>query len=272
MADEAAGGRARFWAIIVGLVVLVLLAAAVGLLAASGKLPWFGHGEPARSEAPLAQSAERPKISDRIVQDESSPPAAQPQPQPQSAPPAQALQVAQRAILYEEDPAAGQQGQVLIGTVAWRTETVMPGNGLPPDLAVRAEVQVPDRRMSTTLTLRRNVDAALPASHTIELMFSTPADFPFGGVAKVPGILAKRGEGQRGAPLAGLAVDVTAGFFIVGLSAIEADVQRNLQLLKERAWLDIPLVYKNGRRAILSIEKGIPGDRVFNEAFAAWGQ
>ena len=180
--------------------------------------------------------------------------------------------MAQRAILYEEDPAAGQQGQVLIGTVAWRTETVMPGNGLPPDLAIRAEVQVPDRRMSATLTLRRNVDAALPASHTIELMFTTPPDFPFGGVAKVPGILAKRGEGQRGAPLAGLAVDVTAGFFIVGLSAIEADVQRNLQLLKERAWLDIPLVYKNGRRAILSVEKGIPGDRVFSEAFAAWGQ
>ena len=59
---------------------------------------------------------------------------------------------------------------------------------------------------------------------------------------------------------------------IVGLSAIEADVQRNLQLLKERAWLDIPLVYKNGRRGILSIEKGVPGDKVFEDAFAAWGQ
>jgi hypothetical protein len=59
---------------------------------------------------------------------------------------------------------------------------------------------------------------------------------------------------------------------IVGLSAIEADVQRNLQLLKERAWLDIPLVYKNGRRAILSIEKGVPGDKVFEDAFTAWGQ
>ncbi|ALK10835.1 hypothetical protein [Blastochloris viridis] len=276
MADEAAGGRARFWAIVVGLVVLVLVAAAIGLLAASGRLPLFGNGAPPRPAAQTSQPAERPKISDRITQDEprSQAPQSQAQPAPQSSqqPPAEGLQVAQRAILYEEDPAAGQQGQVLIGTVAWRTETVTPGAGLPPDLAIRAEVQVPDRRMSASVTLRRNVDTALPASHTIELLFTTPADFPFGGVAKVPGILAKRGEGQRGAPLAGLAVDVTAGFFIVGLSAIEADVQRNLQLLKERAWLDIPLVYKNGRRAILSIEKGIPGDRVFADVFAAWGQ
>jgi hypothetical protein len=148
----------------------------------------------------------------------------------------------------------------------------MSGPGLPPDVAIRADVLVPERRLAAALTIRRNVDTALPASHTIELLFTTPPDFPFGGVSKVPGILAKRSEGQRGAPLAGLAVDVTPGFFIVGLSAIEADVQRNLQLLKERAWLDIPLVYKNGRRAILSIEKGVPGDKVFEDAFTAWGQ
>ena len=235
----------------------------------------LGDGERPRAAAPL-QPAERPKITDRVTQDAPRAPASQPSaqtpPQQPAQPSAQALQVAQRAILYEEDPAAGRQGQVLIGTVAWRTETVMPGPGLPPDVAIRADVQVPERRLAAALTIRRNVDSALPASHTIELMFTTPPDFPFGGVSKVPGILAKRSEGQRGAPLAGLAVDVTPGFFIVGLSAIEADVQRNLQLLKERAWLDIPLVYKNGRRAILSIEKGVPGDKVFEDAFAAWGQ
>ena len=49
-------------------------------------------------------------------------------------------------------------------------------------------------------------------------------------------------------------------------------MQRNLQLLKERSWFDIPLVYNNGRRAILAIEKGTPGERAFKEAFAAWGE
>ena len=49
-------------------------------------------------------------------------------------------------------------------------------------------------------------------------------------------------------------------------------MQRNLPLLKERAWFDIPIVYNNGRRAILALEKGTPGERAFEEAFKAWGQ
>ena len=76
----------------------------------------------------------------------------------------------------------------------------------------------------------------------------------------------------RGAPLAGLAVKVTSGFFLVGLSAVEGDMQRNLQLLKERPWFDIPIVYNNNRRAILAMEKGTPGEKAFNEAFASWRQ
>ena len=65
---------------------------------------------------------------------------------------------------------------------------------------------------------------------------------------------------------------MTNGFFLIGLSAVEADQQRNIQLLKERAWFDIPMVYNNNRRAILAIEKGTPGERAFAEAFAAWKQ
>ena len=55
-------------------------------------------------------------------------------------------------------------------------------------------------------------------------------------------------------------------------SAVEADVQRNIQLLKERGWFDIPVVYNNNRRAIIAVEKGTPGERVFDDAFRAWGQ
>ena len=73
-------------------------------------------------------------------------------------------------------------------------------------------------------------------------------------------------------PLAGLAVKVTTGFFLFGLSAVETDVQRNIQLLNEGRWFDIPIVYNNNRRAILAVEKGTPGERVFAEAFSAWRQ
>ena len=73
-------------------------------------------------------------------------------------------------------------------------------------------------------------------------------------------------------PLAGLAVKVTPGFYLIGLSNLEADKERNLQLLKERGWFDIPVVYNNNRRAILAMEKGSPGERAFADAFEAWKQ
>jgi len=103
-------------------------------------------------------------------------------------------------------------------------------------------------------------------------MFKLPADFPLGGISNVPGILMKQAEQTRGTPLAGLAVKVTPGFYLIGLSNADTDKDRNLQLLKERNWFDIPVVYNNNRRAIIAVEKGIPGDNVFAEAFKAWNQ
>jgi hypothetical protein len=66
------------------------------------------------------------------------------------------------------------------------------------------------------------------------------------------------GGETRGAPLSGLAVKVTSGFFLLGLLSVESEKERNIQLLKERAWFDIPVVYNNGRRAIVAVEKGRP--------------
>ena len=179
--------------------------------------------------------------------------------------------VAQRAVLYEADP-NDPQGKRFPGSVVWRTETVSPGPGLAPELVVRADISIPERHMNVTWSLRRNTDKALPASHTIEVMFNLPPDFPGGGIANVPGILMKDSEEVRGMPLAGLAVKVTNGFFLIGLNAAEDDMQRNLQLLKERGWFDVLIVYNNNSRAILTMEKGPPGDRAFAEAFKAWGQ
>ncbi len=218
------------------------------------------------NQAPKEAGPARPKITDRVGQPSGQSDTA---PAGQSAGPVAA--VAQRVVLYEEDP-ADAQGKRYVGSAIWRTETVTPGPGAAPDLAVRADLEIPERRITMTFSLRRNTDQALPASHTIEITFNLPADFPFGGIANVPGILMKQAEQTRGAPLAGLAVKVTSGFFLVGLSAVEADMQRNLQLLKERSWFDIPIVYNNGRRAILAIEKGTPGERAFEDVFKAWGQ
>jgi hypothetical protein len=209
------------------------------------------------TQAPREAAPAQPKITDRV---------GQPSPQPSAG-----LPVAQRVVLYEEDP-QDAQGKRYVGTVLWRTEMKAGAPGRPPELAVRGDIEVPERNMTVTWSLRRNSDQSLPASHTIEIMFNLPPDSSTGGVQNVPGVLMKQAEQTRGVPLAGLAVKVTPGFFLIGLSALEADMQRNIQLLKDRSWFDIPVVYNNNRRAILAMEKGTPGEKVFNEAFAAWRQ
>jgi hypothetical protein len=213
---------------------------------------------PVRETAP----ATRPKIADRIG------PGAQSDTRTQPGQPV--APVAQRVVLYEEDT-SDPNGKRYVGSAIWKTENVSPGPGLAPELAVKADIEVPERRLTATFSIRRNTDQALPASHTIEVTFALPADFQPGGIQNVPGVLMKQAEATRGVPLAGLAVKVTTGFFLIGLSAVDGDVQRNIQLLKERAWFDIPVVYNNGRRAILAIEKGTPGERAFEDAFRAWG-
>ena len=134
-------------------------------------------------------------------------------------------------MLYDEDP-NDPKGKRYVGSALWRTETVSPGPGLAPELAIRADVEIPERHMRMTWSLRRNTDKALPASHTIEIMFTLPADFSDGGIGNVPGVLMKQDEQARGVPLAGLAVKVTNGYFLIGLSAVDVDVQRNIQLLE----------------------------------------
>jgi hypothetical protein len=203
--------------------------------------------------APLA----KPKISDRVGQPSSS--------SEQVAP------VAQRVVLYDEDP-SDPKGKQFVGSVVWRTEPIKATGSQKPDLAVRADIEIPDRKFKMTMSFRRNTDSSLPASHTAELTFILPPDFAGGGVGNVPGILMKSNEQARGTPLAGLAVKVTEGFFLVGLSNVDSDRARNVQLLKERSWFDVPLVYSNQRRAIIAIEKGPPGERAFNDAFATWGE
>jgi len=173
------------------------------------------------------------------------------------------------AVLYEEDPADAQARKRYVGSVIWKTETVSSAPGQPPELAIRAQLEIPERRINMTMSLRRNTDKSMPASHMIEIKFTLPADFPVSGISDVQRIVMSQADQKRGAPLAGLAVKVNSAFFLVGLSAIDTDTQRNLQLLKERPWLGIQIAYSK-RHALLVIEKDAPGARAFQEAFTAW--
>ena len=269
--DEVYARPGRSWGRVVKIILLLLVLA--GLAGAgywqrgaiSEMVASLRKSAPTLAPAPKptqpAAPTTRPKIADRVGSDNGT--------ANKAATPAAA--VAQKVVLYEEDT-SDPKGKRYVGSAIWRTETVSPGAGLPPEVAVRADVEIPERHMRMTFSMRRNTDKALPASHTIEIIFTLPSDFDQGGIGNIPGVLMKAEEQARGVPLAGLAVKVTNGYFLIGLSAVDVDTQRNIKLMKEQDWLDIPVVYTNGKRAILAIEKGTPGNRVFEEAFRAWGE
>lgn len=175
----------------------------------------------------------------------------------------------ERVVLYDEDP-NDPKGRQYVGTVVWRTEQIKASGSQKGGPALRGYVEIPERNLKLTLTLSQNTDPALPASHIVELTFIVPPDFVEGGIVNVPGILMKTSEQARGVPLSGIAVKVVEHYFMIGLSNVTADRARNIELLKERAWFDIPLVYKNQRRAILAIAKGTSGEQAFASAMSSW--
>jgi SAM domain (Sterile alpha motif) len=173
------------------------------------------------------------------------------------------------ASLIEADP-SDPKGKRYAGSVIWRTETLSASPGLAPELAVRADIEIPERRMTMILSMRRNTDKTLPATHTIEMTFNLPADFSGGSIANVAAVVMKQSEEARGNKLVTRVAKVTNGYFLIGLSAVDADAQRDTQLLKDRPWFDIGIAYASGNYAILALEKGEAGNRAFAQAFAAW--
>lgn len=210
-------------------------------------------GDSASGNAPPPPAATADPIADAIV----------------SAPEASGnALVGQSALLYEEplDAATAAAGVTAIDAVVTWSLTENGSSG--PEIT--ANIDVPDRGMKIRLVIRRNTDPTLPASHLVETVINTPPDFPGKGIRSVPRIVLKTSEDERGLPLVGAAAKVADGFFWIALSASAADVVQNLKLLQERSWMDLPLVYETGQRAILTFEKGTPGERVFEKAFAAW--
>jgi len=177
--------------------------------------------------------------------------------------------VGQKAIFYEERTST-QQGTAEPGSIVWSMVQESPGGDLPPEPAIRAEATIPGKNIQLRMTIRRNTDQTLPASHIIEMIFLTPQGFDGGGVDNILRIAMKSSEQDAGSPLIGIPAKIADGFFLVALNDTKADEDANLTLLRGQDWIDVPVVYKTGRRALLTMEKGIPGEKVFDEALKAW--
>lgn len=216
---------------------------------------------PAAGTAPPAAGATPPAAG-------ATPPAAGTTP-PAPATAEATVPVGQKAIFYEERTST-QQGTAEPGSIVWSLVQESPGGDLPPEPAIRAEATIPGKNIQLRMTIRRNTDQTLPASHIIEMIFLTPEGFDGGGVDNILRIAMKSSEQDAGSPLIGIPAKIADGFFLVALNDTKADEDANLTLLRGQDWIDVPVVYKTGRRALLTMEKGIPGEKVFDEALKAW--
>jgi hypothetical protein len=179
------------------------------------------------------------------------------------------LAVAQKAIFYEERTSAAE-GSAEPGSTIWSLVQESPGGNLPPEPAIRAEASIPGKDVKLRMTIKRNADQTLPASHIIEMIFLTPDGFAGGGIENILRVAMKGSEQEAGNPLIGIPAKIADGFFLVALNDTKAEIDANLTLLRRQSWIDVPIVYKTGRRALFTMEKGVPGDKVFDEALKAW--
>ncbi|ACL62318.1 hypothetical protein [Methylobacterium nodulans] len=253
-------------------IVAGVLAAVIGAIAFTA---WSLRDTPATLQSKISENAaERPpesqdsKFADRVGGERA--PAAPAAPAAPSRPSAAGsdIAIAQRATLYEESGGPNNAPRAIQGQVVWRLDAINAGQGQPLQTVVRATLEVQEAGLSLALVIRRNTDTTLPASHVIELTF-TPGN-PSRSVRDVGLLQFKDDESGRGSPVSGLPVPVRENIFLIGLSSLKSDVERNSDLLMRRNWIDLPIRYASGGRAILTFEKGSAGEQVMRDAFAQW--
>jgi hypothetical protein len=177
------------------------------------------------------------------------------------------LGVTQKMFLYEER--LGQSTpSATPGTVSWSETTEDDGDKPVP--SIQAKVDAPGRKMTALITFKKNMDPSLPASHIVEIVFDLPAGFEEGNVESVQRIAFKQTEQDAGNPLIAVPAKVTDDYHMVALNS-DAEAQKvNLDLMKNRGWIDIPITYRNGRRGLITLEKGASGSALFDKVIGEW--
>lgn len=181
-------------------------------------------------------------------------------------PPSSALPIASRVMFFEESP-ADPRGVQSDGMMVWRLESAnQPGQ--PSEMFVRGSMTVPGAKMSGEFLFKRNRNAALPASHTIELIFRPEAGRD--GIREISPIEARDQEANPGVTLQAAMVPVATNLFLIGLDKSEAGMVRNLGALRDKRWFAFQFRDVSGKLGAILIEKGQTGERIFREALASW--
>jgi hypothetical protein len=188
-------------------------------------------------------------------------------PEAPSAPAAPAPSAGRAAMLVAsaDNP---QKPAVSLGSTVW--SLIPPAPNQPGTVAVKAEADIPDLKMHATMTLRKNTDPTLQATHTIDLKFSFAEGAPITGFKDV-GLPQMRKEDSTAAEaLTSVKVKISDTYFLIALAKGEADTARNLDLMQTRSWFDFPLLLIDDRIAKVVFQKSTEGQAMLEKAFEAW--
>ncbi len=175
----------------------------------------------------------------------------------------------ERAYLYEEGASASNASRDE-GNIVWQLAQEPPEPGSDPEAVIKGLMEIPGRGLVMNLTIKRNVDEALPASHLIELLFTAPPEFSGGNIDEIFRFVMKSTEESRGESLVGVPAKIDTGFFLIALNNLPQAQETNLNLLQNANWVDIPVQYVTGKRGLVTFEKGLSGVQIFAQAFEDW--
>ncbi|MDS7597862.1 hypothetical protein [Agrobacterium tumefaciens] len=224
------------------------------------------NGQPmtAEGQSVYEQNVAPPAVTDAPAANGAAPAGTTPPAQQAQAPAASG----ERMFLYEE--VLGQTVPTAIqGSVSWTLQQENDSEGRPSP-TVQGQLTVPGRGLSALITFKRNTDPSLPASHLIEIVFSVAPGFEGGAIDSVQRIAMKSTEQDRGNALIAVPAKITDDFHMIALNDFPDAMKTNLELLKTRNWIDIPVSYRNGRRALLTLQKGPEGIAAFDAALRDW--
>jgi hypothetical protein len=174
----------------------------------------------------------------------------------------------EEATYYE--PTSGKvPSEGLSGTARWRTRIEDAASGSRPTV-ITLDLKIPERDLAMMMAIRRDAGENAAMTHLLEFKFSDRRGAPIDGIAGLGNILMKDVDGSRGSALAGLSIKVAPGVFLFGLSAERDDARHNAEALRALSRLDILVKFADGSAAIIWLNKGASGERVFKVALADW--
>jgi hypothetical protein len=138
----------------------------------------------------------------------------------------------------------GSRAAMLVGTsdpqkpsvsMGSAVSSIIPTNpGQPSTLAVRVEIDIPDQKMHATVTIRKNTDASLPATHTIDLRATFADGTQIKGVKDLDLPRLRKDDSLSGDSIAGVKVKINDSYYLIGLTRSDAGAAHNLDLLATR--------------------------------------